>query len=55
MDKGIRRRVAARLRALGFKFVALDLEGYATGSLNRVIDALAGMEQNTRGEGVANG
>ena len=55
MDKDIRRRVAARLRALGFKFVALDLEGYATGSLNRVIDARAGMEQNTRGEGVANG
>lgn len=43
MDPDIRHRVGSRLRELGFKFVALDLEGYTTGSLNRTID--------TQGEG----
>lgn len=32
-----RERIAARLKALGFVFVALDLEGYSVGSLNRVL------------------
>jgi PP-loop superfamily ATP-utilizing enzyme len=27
--------VAGAVRAAGYKFVSLDLEGYATGSLNR--------------------
>ena len=31
--------VVARLRAIGFAHVALDLEGYTTGSLNRVLGA----------------
>jgi pyridinium-3,5-biscarboxylic acid mononucleotide sulfurtransferase len=31
-----RDRVVALLRAAGYKFVSVDLEGYATGSLNRV-------------------
>jgi uncharacterized protein len=30
-----REEVAKRLRAAGYKFVSLDLEGYSTGSLNR--------------------
>ncbi len=30
-----RERVVGALRAAGYKFVSLDLEGYATGSLNR--------------------
>ncbi len=34
----VRRQVVERLRALGFRFVALDLEGYSTGSLNRVLE-----------------
>lgn len=38
MDKKIRQHLVSRLKGLGFKFVALDLEGYSTGSLNRVID-----------------
>lgn len=37
LDEDVRRQVISRLKALGFKFVALDLEGYSTGSLNRVI------------------
>jgi uncharacterized protein len=31
-----RDRVVERLRAAGYKFVSVDLEGYSTGSLNRV-------------------
>lgn len=41
MDPDIRRRVVARFKELGFKFVALDLDGYRTGSLNRSIDTEA--------------
>jgi uncharacterized protein len=31
------RQMSARLKALGFKYVALDLEGYRTGSLNETL------------------
>jgi uncharacterized protein len=31
-----RDRVVAALRGAGYKFVSLDLEGYSSGSLNRV-------------------
>ena len=31
-----RERIVALLRAAGYKFISVDLEGYATGSLNRV-------------------
>ena len=37
-EESIRSRVVSYFRALGFKFVALDLEGYTMGSLNRGID-----------------
>ena len=33
-DPEVRQRVIAAIRAAGFRFVALDLEGYRTGSLN---------------------
>ena len=55
MNKDVRRRVVSRLKALGFKFVAMDMEGYTTGSLNRVIDRQTGIKEDTKGEGVANG
>ncbi|MFO7685118.1 MAG: ATP-dependent sacrificial sulfur transferase LarE [Desulfobacterales bacterium] len=55
MDKDFRRQVVSRLRALGFRFVSLDLEGYTTGSLNRVIDTETGIQEDTLGERVANG
>ena len=55
MDKDVRQQVVSRLRALGFRFVALDLEGYTTGSLNRVIDTETGMQADTPEERVANG
>ncbi len=37
-----RRKIAGRLRALGYKFISLDLEGYRTGSMNRVLGKEAG-------------
>ena len=55
MDKDVRQQIVSRLRALGFRFVALDLEGYTTGSLNRVIDTETGIQEETLGERVANG
>ncbi len=33
----IRNRIVTQFKSLGFKFIALDLEGYSTGSLNRGI------------------
>jgi pyridinium-3,5-biscarboxylic acid mononucleotide sulfurtransferase len=55
MDKDVRQQIVSRLRALGFRFVALDLEGYTTGSLNRVIDTETGIQEDTRRERVTNG
>jgi len=34
------REVAAALKALGFKYVTLDLEGYRTGSLNEALKSI---------------
>ncbi|MGE5838455.1 MAG: ATP-dependent sacrificial sulfur transferase LarE, partial [Deltaproteobacteria bacterium] len=39
MQPETRGRIVARLKELGFLYVTLDLEGYATGSMNRGIDA----------------
>jgi uncharacterized protein len=38
LDASMRKRIVDRLKDLGFTFVALDLEGYSTGSLNRLIE-----------------
>jgi uncharacterized protein len=55
IDKDVRQQIVSRLRALGFRFVALDLEGYTTGSLNRVIDTETGIQEKTLGEIVTDG
>jgi uncharacterized protein len=34
LDARMAQRMSAALKALGFKYVSLDLEGYRTGSLN---------------------
>jgi len=34
LDKRIREKIARRLKALGFKYITLDLEGYRTGSMH---------------------
>lgn len=38
LDETIRHRIVSHLKELGFLFVALDLEGYGMGRLNRVVD-----------------
>lgn len=37
LEEEVRRRVAAFLKELGFRFVTLDLEGYRMGSLNQAL------------------
>jgi uncharacterized protein len=37
LDERFRREVVGRLKAIGFKFVSLDLEGFRSGSLNTVL------------------
>ncbi len=37
LDETVRRRVVSHLKELGFLFVALDLEGYGRGRLNRMV------------------
>ena len=39
LDPEMARRIAAEIRALGFRWVSLDLEGYRMGSLNEVLGA----------------
>ena len=39
LDAGLRRRVAARLKKLGFQYVTVDLEGYRSGSMNETLPA----------------
>jgi len=37
IDPDTRKKIISEIKKVGFKFVALDLEGYSTGSLNRLI------------------
>jgi uncharacterized protein len=39
LDPAMAARIVAALKPLGFRFVALDLEGYRTGALNEVLGA----------------
>ena len=39
LDPEMARRISAALKPLGFRYVALDLEGYRTGALNEVLPA----------------
>ncbi len=41
ISSGLRERVIEAVRGAGFLYVALDLEGYRTGSLNRELEAVA--------------
>ncbi|MEJ2637967.1 MAG: ATP-dependent sacrificial sulfur transferase LarE [Desulfosarcinaceae bacterium] len=55
LDHDIRRRVVGRLKALGFRYVALDLDGYHMGSLNRALETDSGTQAQTPEGGVVNG
>jgi pyridinium-3,5-biscarboxylic acid mononucleotide sulfurtransferase len=39
-EPALRREIVERLKSLGFKYVALDLEGFRSGSMNAVLDIL---------------
>ena len=41
IDPTVRLPLVARLRELGFRFVSLDLEGFTSGSLNRLVQIQA--------------
>lgn len=51
MEPEIRSRIVSKLKELGFLYVTLDLEGYATGSLNRGIEAPKIKKQKTEKTG----
>lgn len=38
VQPGVREKIGAKLRSLGFRFVTVDLEGFRSGSLNDLID-----------------
>ncbi len=38
LEDGKRQDLVARMKALGYKYITLDLEGYRTGSMNEVLD-----------------
>jgi uncharacterized protein len=42
LEPAMAARMAAAIRALGFRFVCLDLEGYRTGALNELLVATSG-------------
>lgn len=48
LEPATARKVAARLRSLGYLWIAVDLEGYRTGSLNRAVGPTAGPAKKTR-------
>ena len=39
VSERVRERVVAQLKELGYVYVTLDLEGFRSGSMNRVLDA----------------
>jgi pyridinium-3,5-biscarboxylic acid mononucleotide sulfurtransferase len=41
-EPSLREALVARLKALGFKYVALDLEGFRSGSLNALVSIAGG-------------
>jgi uncharacterized protein len=45
MVEGVRERVVTRLKELGYVYVALDLEGFRSGSMNQVLAVSEGREQ----------
>ncbi|GMR05346.1 MAG: ATP-dependent sacrificial sulfur transferase LarE [Thermodesulfobacteriota bacterium] len=42
LEAGVRERIVAAFKEIGFVYVTLDLEGYRTGSMNEVIDTKRG-------------
>ena len=55
LETDVRHQITDHLKALGFKFVALDLDGYRTGSLNCLLEPQTNSRRLTREKGVVNG
>jgi uncharacterized protein len=51
LDPEAARRIVAAVKPLGFRYVALDLEGYRTGALNEVLPEAVGMGLPDAGRG----
>lgn len=45
-DASVRRAIVDHLRAAGFTYVALDLQGFRSGSMNEVLEAAGGSRMN---------
>ena len=39
LESALRRRISARLKALGFQYITVDIEGYRSGSMNETLPA----------------
>ncbi len=44
-EASVRRGIVGHLRALGYKYVTLDLQGFRSGSLNEVLDLTVAREE----------
>jgi uncharacterized protein len=47
MDKALREKIVERFKKIGFLHIALDLEGYVTGSMNRALNKVTSHEKNS--------
>lgn len=47
MDRGFRNKYIALFREIGFKHIALDLEGFISGSMNRELEELPGQNNES--------
>ena len=50
LEPEARRSFVDKMKALGYKYVTLDLEGYRTGSMNEVLAAQVRTAAKTTGE-----
>jgi uncharacterized protein len=39
-ENGLRNQIVQYLKSIGYKYIALDLEGYRTGSMNETLNRL---------------
>ena len=51
LEPALRREIVEELKRLGFTWVALDLQGFRSGSLNETLSAATSDAKNTRGRG----
>ena len=47
MGKALREKIVEQFKRIGFLHIALDLEGYVSGSMNRVLNQVPSDEKNS--------